>query len=84
MQNFEFTVSDPVGIHARPAGVLVKKAQSLSSDIAVKCKGKSADLKKLLAVMSLGAKHGDVVSVTVSGENELADTETLKEIVKNI
>ena len=84
MQNFEFTVKDPVGIHARPAGVLVKKAQSLSSDITVTCRGKTADLKKLLAVMSLGAKCGDTVSVSVSGENELEDTETLKETVKNI
>ena len=84
MQNFEFTVSDPVGIHARPAGVLVKQAQKLSSNITVTCNGKTADLKKLLSVMSLGAKCGDKISVSVAGSNEIKDAEELKKIVEGI
>lgn len=84
MQKFEITVSDPVGIHARPAGVLVKEAQKLSSDIKVTCKEKTADLKKLLAVMGLGAKCGDTLFVSVEGEDELADAEKLKKVFETI
>lgn len=84
MQKFEVTVSDPVGIHARPAGVLVKEAQKLSSDITVTCREKTVDLKKLLAVMSLGAKCGDTLYVSVEGNDELADADKLKKVFETI
>ena len=80
MQNFEIVVSDPVGIHARPAGMLVKEAQKLSSDITLVCRGKAADAKKLLAVMSLCAKCGDTLSVSVEGENEISDAKKIKNL----
>lgn len=73
MQKFEFTVTDENGIHARPAGLLVKEAQKLSSDVTVACRDKTADAKKLFSVMSLGVKCGDVLTVTVSGINEKND-----------
>ena len=84
MQKFEVIVSDPVGIHARPAGVLVKEAQKLSSDITIFCNGKMADAKKLLAVMSLGAKCQDTLSVSVEGENELNDVVQIKKILEQL
>ena len=84
MQKFEVTVSDPVGLHARPAGVVVKEAQKLSSDIEVTCRGKTVDLKKLLAVMSLGAKCGDTLTVSISGDDERSDAEKLKKIFETI
>ena len=84
MQKFEVTVSDPVGIHARPAGVLVKEAQKLSSDITVTCREKTVDLKKLLAVMSLGARCGDTLYVSVEGNDELADADKLKKVFETI
>ena len=82
MQNFEITVSDPVGIHARPAGILVKEAQKLSSNIMLTCRGKTADAKKLLAVMSLCAKCGDTLSVSVEGENEINDADKIKNLME--
>ena len=84
MQNFEITVSDPVGIHARPAGLLVKEAQKLSSEITLVCRGKTADAKKLLAVMSLCAKCGDTLSVSVEGENEISDAEKIKNLMETL
>lgn len=84
MQKFEVTVSDPVGLHARPAGVLVKEAQKLSSDIEVTLREKTVDLKKLLAVMSLGAKCGDTLTVSISGDDERSDAEKLKKIFETI
>ena len=84
MQNFEIVVSDPVGIHARPAGMLVKEAQKLSSDITLVCRGKTADAKKLLAVMSLCAKCGDTLSVSVEGENEISDAGKIKNLMETL
>jgi phosphocarrier protein len=77
MQKFEFTVTDPNGIHARPAGLFVKEAQKLSSEIVVACHGKTADGKKLFSLMSLGAKNGETLSISVSGINEREDAAVL-------
>lgn len=82
MQKFEFTVTDENGIHARPAGLLVKEAQKLSSEISIACREKGADAKKLFALMSLGAKCGDILTVTVSGINEKADAAALYRFMK--
>ena len=78
METIELTVTDPAGLHARPAGMLVKCAQALESDVSVECNGKRADLKRLIAVMSLGAKCGDVLKITLSGATEKQDREKLE------
>ena len=72
MSNFTYVVTDEVGIHGRPAGVLVKKCSEFKSNITIACKGKSADAKRIMGVMSLGAKKGDTVEVTIEGEDEVA------------
>lgn len=57
MKQFQYTISDPVGIHARPAGLLAKQAKTMDSTITItKDDGKSAVATKLMAVMGLGIK----------------------------
>lgn len=75
---FNYVIKDEVGIHARPAGELVKKAKELSSKITVSCNGKSADATKLMMLMGLGVKKGMEVSVNVEGDNEKSDGEAIK------
>lgn len=70
MRTFEYTITDEVGIHARPAGVLAKKVKEFASTVTITKDGKSADVKKLMAVMALGVKQGQTVTVTVEGEDE--------------
>lgn len=72
MQEFSFVVGDPLGIHARPAGRLVEKAKTFESDFTVTLNrnGKCASLKRLLAVMGLGIKGGDQITVLVQGKDE--------------
>ena len=70
MRSFVYVITDRVGIHARPAGMLVKEAQKYRSEILVSKGEKEADAKNLMQIMSLGAKCGDEISVTVSGEDE--------------
>ena len=83
IKKFEYTIKDQNGIHARPAGLLVKRAQGLSSRLNIECKGKTADLRKLLALMGLGVRCGDTVTVTVEGDNSKEDAEQLEEFFKN-
>ena len=64
MNEFEYTIKDENGVHARPAGLIVRKAQEYDFDITVECRGKSGSLKKLLALMGMGIKKGDTVKVT--------------------
>ena len=82
MKNFKYTITDELGIHARPAGLLVKEAAKFSSKITIQGNGKNADLKRLLAVMSLGIKCGQEVTVTVEGEDEDAVAEKLENFFK--
>ncbi len=70
MKEFAYTIKDEIGIHARPAGQLVKMATEFKSDIRLQAGEKSADAKKIFSVMTLGAKQNDEVKVTISGEDE--------------
>lgn len=70
MLQFTYTITDPMGLHARPAGLLVKVVKELDSAVTVAHHGKSASASKLMALMTLGAKRGDAVTVTVEGGHE--------------
>lgn len=71
MKTFDYVITDEVGIHARPATLLAKKAKEMSATITLVNKdGKRAEAKKLMAVMGLGIKKGETVTVNVEGENE--------------
>ena len=68
MKTFTYTIQDEVGIHARPAGLLAKKAKEFQSTITMEKGGKSVNLTKLMAVMGMGC--GDTVTVSVDGADE--------------
>lgn len=70
MKEFTYTITDPVGIHARPAGRLAKKVAELDSTVTLIKDGKSADTQRLMALMQLGIKSGDTVTVRIEGGNE--------------
>ncbi len=82
MKSFEYVVTDELGIHARPAGLLVKEAKNFKSAIMLKKEDREADAKKLLAVMSLGVKKDMNVTVTVDGEDEEAAFEAIQKFFK--
>ena len=82
MKSFEYTIKDENGLHARPAGLLVRRAQSLSSELMIECREKSANLKKLLAVMGLGVRCGDTVKISAEGQNAENDLSELKKFLE--
>lgn len=70
MKEFEFVVTDPQGVHARPAGLLVKEAKKFESNISVFKGARKGDLKKIFTVMALGVKQGESIKVQVEGADE--------------
>jgi len=83
MKEFTYKICDELGIHARPAGLLVKKAGEFSSDMTMYNGEKSADMKRIFALMSLGVKQGDTVRVTVSGSDEDEACSQIESFLKN-
>lgn len=78
MQIFIYEIKDELGIHARPAGLLVKEAKQFTSTITLECDGKKASAKGLMAVMSMAIKQGNKLIVKVEGEDEVAAMTAMK------
>ncbi|WP_027437733.1 HPr family phosphocarrier protein [Lachnospira multipara] len=83
MKSFEYVIKDEVGIHARPAGLLVKEAKKYDSKITVVKGEKSAEATKLMALMAMGVKCGDTVTVNVEGGDEDATLASIKDFFEN-
>ena len=83
MKTFEYTIKDELGIHARPAGLLVKEAKKVESEGTITKDGKTKKLTQLMMLMSLGVKQGDTVTVTAEGADEEAAAAALKEFFEN-
>ena len=79
MKTFDYTIKDELGIHARPAGILVKEAKKFASDCTITKDGKTKKLTQLMMLMSLGVKNGDTVTISAEGEDEDTAIEALKE-----
>lgn len=82
MKEFSYTITDPNGIHARPAGLLVKQLKAFTSSVVIFKGDKNVDMKKLLALMGLGVKQGDTVTIKVEGEDEESCAEALEKFLK--
>lgn len=78
MKEFSYVIKDAIGIHARPAGLLVKEAKKYGSTIVLHKDTKSAEATKLMAVMGLGVKCGQTVRVEITGQDEEAAFEGIK------
>lgn len=70
MQEFKYVITDPEGIHARPAGELVKAVKPFACKITIEKDGKEVDAKRLMAIMSLGVKQGMEITLRTDGEGE--------------
>ncbi|MBQ9780214.1 MAG: HPr family phosphocarrier protein [Clostridia bacterium] len=83
MKTFSYTIKDPLGIHARPAGLLVKAVKSTDSRVVLEKEGKSVNADRLLSVMGLGVRCGDTVTVTVSDGDEEASLAAIRTFFEN-
>ena len=70
MKEFKHVINDPLGLHARPAGMLVKAVAGAASKVTITAPTGPADAKRLMAVMRLAAKQGMELTITVEGADE--------------
>lgn len=82
MKTFSYTVVDAEGLHARPAGALVKEAKKYPCKITIGKGGKSSDAKKMFGLMGLGIKGGETMTVTTEGEQEEEAAAALEAFLK--
>lgn len=82
MIEFEYTITDKLGIHARPAGILVNTAKRFKSQITFSAKEGTADAKRIFAVMGLAVKCGDTLKVVCEGEDEKEASSAIQEVLE--
>ena len=82
MKEFKYIIKDEMGIHARPAGELVKVAAKYPCEIKIEKDGRSVDAKRIMGIMSLGVKCGEEITVTVEGEDEDTAVEKMKDFME--
>ena len=81
MKEFTYTIQDPVGMHARPAGKLAKEAARYQSVVTVVRGEKQADTRRLMALMGLAIKAGQTITVQVEGPDEETAAPALKQFL---
>jgi len=82
MKSFSYVIKDELGIHARPAGLLVKEAKKFNSKAMLEVDGEITELTKLLALMSLGIKQGNEIKISIEGGDEEAAAIALETFFK--
>lgn len=83
MTEIEITITNPTGLHARPAAQFVQKAASFKCKVRIAANNKVADGKSILAVMGMGLKQNSQLMITAEGEDEGACIKGLEELIKS-
>ncbi len=79
MKQFSYVIKDELGIHARPAGMLAKKAKEYGDTVVTVSKGdQTVKASQLMKLMGLGVKCGDTIVVGADGGDEDAAIEDLQ------
>ena len=83
MKQFEYTIKDPLGIHARPAGMLAKVAKGFGDTVVTVTKeGNTVKASQLMKLMGLGVKTGETITVAAEGPAEDAAIEAVKKFIE--
>lgn len=78
MHQFDYVITDPLGIHARPAGLLAKEAKKFQSLCTITKGDQTKKLTQLMMLMNMGIKQGDTVTIKAQGCDAEAAIEALK------
>ena len=85
MIELEYIIKDPEGVHALPAGDLVKLAKSITCSVMASGNGQAADCKRLFGLMSLGIKCGQKLTITCAGPDEATAITAIRDyLTKNL
>lgn len=84
MRNIQYTVVNPLGIHARPAALLAQACTNFKSAIMIECNGYSASGNNVLQILGLHAAKGAVLDISADGPDEDAAIEKIQEVLTEI
>ena len=70
MRQFEYTIQMEAVLHARPVAAMVQRLKPLQEQVTLTCGARSADAKKIFAVMAMGLQRDETVNVVVDGPDE--------------
>lgn len=76
------TIKNASGLHARPAGMFVKKASEFKSTVEIKAKDKVVNAKSIMGIMSLGLAQGDTITIAANGDDAENAVNALVELVE--
>lgn len=79
-----FVISNDQGIHARPATVLVQRANQFKSDMTITLDTVSTDLKSIMGVLSLGITRGSTIHISINGSDEVEAMESIAKVIQTI
>ncbi|MHA7861326.1 HPr family phosphocarrier protein [Tessaracoccus sp. Y36] len=83
MPSREVAIGSSVGLHARPANLFVQEVNKLGLSVTLQKEGRPpVDARSLLGIMTLGVKHGEVVTLAAEGEGADAALDALVEFLK--
>lgn len=83
MYRAEVVLNNEVGLHARPASLLVKESTKYKSDIKIIKEGKEYNAKSIMAIISMGANKGTKLTITAEGVDEKEVVLSLKDLIEN-
>jgi len=83
MPTRNFTVTNKLGIHARPAAQFVKTASNFTSQIQVEKDDEQADGKSIMGLMMLAAGHGSILTITADGVDADAALDALGALIEH-
>lgn len=76
------SITDKAGIHARPATQIVSNAGKFTSEITIEYNGKTANLKSIMGVLSLGIPKDATITIKTEGIDEQEAIDAIYEIIK--
>ena len=82
MREFQYTIQDPQGLHARPAGMLAQAAGRASGSVTLIAGGTEVNAKRVIALMRLCLKQGEAITLRVEGDQEEEDEQALQAFCK--
>jgi len=83
VRKVDCVITSPLGLHARPAGLIVRECGRFASNVTVVCGDRKADGKKIFALLGLGVKQGDLLSFRVVGEDEEVAANALEALAQD-
>ena len=83
MYEQKVTLSNEIGLHARPASIFIRQAVKFPCDITVVKAGRSYNAKSIMSVLSMSASNGEELTIKASGEKEEDAVNSLVDVIEN-